>query len=417
MLETSTPNRWLLNRLEDYSGNAIRLDYTKEPNFAYLSTVTYANRVIKFAYDSSRADIQRRFYKNFLDFQINKLLTNISITVNGREIKQMHLDYAQSDGQAAKISLLKRVRVCANNEDEQVVDDYETEKNENGETKIGTGCMRPLVFDYEQTRRANQLDSWSSVIVGDLCGEKMSDSSSCDLKLLQLADMNGDGLTDLVAFGSDGLYVSLNEGVVLGRSYSDSSSSDKVSFAPAQKWTTDFSNTFFGWDSSKHVRYLVDLNADGLPDLMGIFDNGVYVSINANGYFRAIQKWSDLLGYVNGGYHVGTHPRWPVDVNNDGLPDLVFANSTVDSGGLWIAYNENGKRFADPIPTVKGEFRTDAGFGSTYPVMLIDMDGDGVKERVGFGANGFLAGRLFEPIVTATLSNSFGGSYWVMQDH
>jgi len=74
----------------------------------------------------------------------------------------------------------------------------------------------------------------------------------CELK--QMADMDGDGRQDVVAFGNDGLFVSLNKG-----SY----------FEKATKWTSEFSK-LTGWDPSRNSRQIVDVNNDGLPDVVCI---------------------------------------------------------------------------------------------------------------------------------------------------
>ena len=343
-----------------------------------MSTISYANRVVKFTYDSSsRSDVQRRFYKNLLDWEISKLLKTISITVNNGynsfiQLKRIELTYKQSG--VANISMLARLQICASSD--------------------SNSCLRPLLFEYDQTR-VNEFGS--TTLVGDLCGGG-NITNDCETRLLQAVDMNGDGLADLVAFGADGVYVTLNKG-----SNTDDDD-DTISFGTAQKWTTDFSNTT-GWDSNKHIRYVADLNADGLPDLFGIADNGVYVSLNANGYFKPIQKWSDNFGY-NQGYLVVVNPRWLSDVDNDGRPDLVVMNGG-PSGGIWIAYNVDATKLTDAKETVPGQFRTDNNRGhgrGKYPVMLVDLDGDGVKERVGFDNEGLLAGGL-DSNVKLTLAN------------
>lgn len=376
MSETSTATRWLLSRIEDYSGNAINFDFVKEPNYAYLSTVSYANRVVKFTYDSSRTDVQRRFYRNLLDYQVAQLLKTISITAsNGAnnlvELKRMELAFSQSG--VANISLLKSLQMCISS------------NNSNSKS-----CLRPLVFEYDQTR----VDQFGSTFVlGDLCGGA---TDGCETNLLQAADMNGDGLADLVAFGADGVYVTLNQG----------SFDDSISFGPAQKWTTDFSKTT-GWDSTKHLRYVADLNADGLPDLFGIADNGVYVSLNANGYFKSIQKWSDNFGY-NQGYRLTENSRWLTDIDNDGRPDLVVINAG-STGGIRIAFNLNATKLTDAKDTIVGEFDPSV---PRHPVTLIDLDGDGIKERTGFGPDGIWIGKLYSNVKMANLINPLSISYY-----
>ena len=80
-----------------------------------------------------------------------------------------------------------------------------------------------------------------------------------------------------------------------------------------------------GWrDSSTYPRHLVDMNGDGLPDVVGFAASGVYVALNEGGRFAGPTFWlSNQYGVNQGWQNDSTYPRHLVDMNGDGLPDVV----------------------------------------------------------------------------------------------
>lgn len=78
-----------------------------------------------------------------------------------------------------------------------------------------------------------------------------------------LGDVNGDGLTDIVAFGNDFVYISL------------ANDQRKFDF-PKQLYYEEF--TFNkGWKVFQHPRLLLDIDGDGKEDIVGIHDNYAYI--------------------------------------------------------------------------------------------------------------------------------------------
>jgi len=202
-----------------------------------------------------------------------------------------------------------------------------------------------------------------------------------------LVDVNGDGLPDIVGFGSGGVGIALNTG---------------AGFATVQDWSFDF-GTNQGWsDNTAYPRTLIDVNGDGLPDILGFGGDGVYVALNTgSSSFGAMTKWNagfgaaaGWSGTVSNGNPVrgliippssNPQPRMVIDVNGDGLPDIVG----IGSAGARVALN-TGTSFAPDQPWGGANFGLNAGYNNdnAFPRMLQDVNGDGLPDLVAFGAGG-----------------------------
>ena len=195
-----------------------------------------------------------------------------------------------------------------------------------------------------------------------------------DMHPREVADVNGDGLPDIVGFASNGVQVSLNNG---------------TSFLPAQLWVANYGYAAGGWlNSSEYPRQLVDVNDDGLPDVLGFAANGVIVSLNTGIAFSSPQVWTAYFGTKTGGWlDTNVHPRKVVDVNGDRLPDIVgFA-----SNGVQVSLN-NGTSFLPAQLWVANYGYAAGGWlnSSEYPRQLVDVNGDGLPDILGFAANGVI---------------------------
>ncbi|WP_253707510.1 FG-GAP-like repeat-containing protein [Bradyrhizobium sp. WD16] len=195
-----------------------------------------------------------------------------------------------------------------------------------------------------------------------------------------LADVNGDGLPDVVGFAATGVYVSLNTG---------------TSFGNPQLWTAYFAtatgagrhsggNATGYQDNNINPRMLADVNGDGLPDVVGFADSGVYVSLNTGTSFGAPQLWIAYFVTAAGYQDNNVNPRMLADVNGDGLPDVVGFAAT----GVYVSLN-TGTSFGTPQLWI-AQYVINAGWTdtNTYPRMLVDVNGDGLPDVVGFGGDG-----------------------------
>ena len=187
-----------------------------------------------------------------------------------------------------------------------------------------------------------------------------------------LADVTGDGTDDVVGFGTAGVWTSHNTG--------------GGSFGPLQKVIDNFAYEAGGWRVEKHPRFLADLTGDGRADVVGFGTHGVWVSLNnGDGTFGAVHKVIDNFAYEAGGWRVEKHPRFLADLTGDGRADVVGFGTH----GVWVSLN-NGDGTFGPLQMVVPNFAYEAGGWRVqkHPRLLADLNGDGRADIVGFGNDG-----------------------------
>jgi hypothetical protein len=188
-----------------------------------------------------------------------------------------------------------------------------------------------------------------------------------------MADVNGDGLADIVGFGHGGVYVSLATG--------------SGNFAPMKIGLAGTFNPVNGWTSDNlYPRQLADVNGDGSADIVGISTFGVYVALaNGDGSFAAPQVKLAAFNPANGWTSDNSFHREMADVNGDHMADIVgFGN-----GGVYVSLATGGGNFG-PMSIKLAAFNPVNGWSSQdqFPRELADVNGDGMADIVGFGNGG-----------------------------
>ena len=199
----------------------------------------------------------------------------------------------------------------------------------------------------------------------------------------ELADVNGDGMADIVGFGAGGVSVSLATG--------------NGHFAAPTDQIGNFGVAAGGWiDQNQYPRELADVNGDGMADIVGFGAGGVSVSLaTGNGHFAAPTDQIGNFGVAAGGWsNQDQYPRLLADVNGDGMADIVGFSA----GGVNVSLATGNGHFAAPT-FEQSAFGVVAGGWSSenqFPRNLGDVDGDGMADIVGFGANGVQVAHVLE---------------------
>jgi VCBS repeat protein/fibronectin type III domain protein len=200
-----------------------------------------------------------------------------------------------------------------------------------------------------------------------------------------LADVDGDGRKDIVAFGYDGVWTALATGG--GR------------FAPAQFVLADL-GILSGWSLPQHPRMMADLDRDGRADIVGFGDQGVWVARSLGATFEAPRFVIADFG-TDSGWSGVDHLRLVADLDGGGFPDVMgFGEDSV--------YRALGS--AEGFGFVRGGFRAfvrEQGFYSGLR-LVGDVNGDGRADLVVPGSGITVALSTDEPPPPAPLAPSGG---------
>jgi hypothetical protein len=189
----------------------------------------------------------------------------------------------------------------------------------------------------------------------------------------ELADVNGDGRADIVGFsGTDVMVATAKE--------------DGTFAAPRVGLSDNFTPEDGGWNSNdRNPRKLGDVNGDGLADIVGFSESAIHVSLGrGNGTFQKARVLSNQ-GFTpqSGGWTSNNAvPRELADVNGDGYADIIGFSSTDVKVAL-----SNGDGTFKQAATALNNFSPAQGWSSSdrFPRKLADINGDGRADLVGFG--------------------------------
>ena len=198
--------------------------------------------------------------------------------------------------------------------------------------------------------------------------------SSNDIYPREVADVNGDGMADIVGFGAAGVLVSLATG--------------DGHFAPSTFELPYFGPNAGGWSSDDtYPREVADVNGDGMADIVGFGDAGVWVSLaTGGGHFAPSTFELPFFSASTGGWSSDdTYPRELADVNGDGMADIVGFGAA----GVWVSLATGDGHFAPATFKLPFFGPNTGGWSSndTYPREVADVSGDGMADIVGFGSD------------------------------
>lgn len=152
------------------------------------------------------------------------------------------------------------------------------------------------------------------------------------------------------------------------------------SFLVPKVWVNDFGHQQ-GW-APEYPRALADVNADKSQDVVGFGIDGVWLSKSTGTKFEDPVFALKDFGFTSG-WRTDRHVRALGDISGDQMDDIVgFGNA-----GVFRALS-NGDGF-DPVKLVVNDFGYDQGWRNDKHVRLLaDINGDGRKDIVGYGAQG-----------------------------
>ncbi len=203
-----------------------------------------------------------------------------------------------------------------------------------------------------------------------------------------IADLNGDNLPEPLAVGDSAVISTLNNALTISDTIVDGSAAFMASA---------------GWRPSGNPVLATDLDGDRCADLVGIDARGAHLTPGlCNGRFDPYRLVTDA---PTPGLGDRAYPRRLADLDGDQRPDLVLFGAD----GVTVArYDSENGTFGDFIPWIdrfgfNRGWRDDIGLWDeectaatvkatlhygVHPRYLADVDGDGLRDVVGFGDAG-----------------------------
>jgi RHS repeat-associated protein len=184
----------------------------------------------------------------------------------------------------------------------------------------------------------------------------------------RIVDVNGDGLPDIIQGYTDSG----------GMAHYGAWINNGSGWATSTIWTPP--TIFIASGTTDVGTRLADVNGDGLPDIIQAYEDGggmshyaAYMNTGDGWATSTTSAWTSPVIFANNGVDTGARI---VDVNGDGLPDIIQANGST----TFAAYINNGagwnsnSAWDPPIPfTLNG---TDNG------ARIVDVNGDGLPDII-----------------------------------
>ncbi|HET7000794.1 MAG TPA: FG-GAP-like repeat-containing protein [Puia sp.] len=198
-------------------------------------------------------------------------------------------------------------------------------------------------------------------------------------KSIRLADVNGDGMADIIGRNADGVHVALSTG---------------LGFANEEVWSDEFSD-MKGWGAAEYhstIRW-ADVNGDRKADLIIRGPEGISVALSTgNGFEQSTlwtnyfsddssRPWKKVVGY-SGTLCAG-------DVNGDGLADIVVRGPE----GIYVSLSSSSSFIKPALWTSEFSDQAtiawkEAKYSSTF--QLADVNGDGRADLIVRGPRGIM---------------------------
>jgi RHS repeat-associated protein len=344
--------QWALTRVLDLFGNSYSVTYTNdaENGWLYPSSIDYTygpglttHRTIQLEYEGRQDAEAGHAQRNYTAMW--RRLKSISVKAGcassscaeGSLVRSYRLDYMCGTGMKCSGSETGRSRLIA-----------VTELGSDG-----TSTLPPLTFGWAQpsaSEARNMVPPTKFLFYDSSMSVYVFDAG------VNFADLNGDGLLDVIQGNcvttisqgvADAYDMSRNRCDVLrspraGAFINDGTSWKEATAASPEAYAFQPPVYFRGFDNIYKISYdrgvrIMDLNGDGLPDLVqGFYDGSVlsrHAWLNNGGHCNGIGcAWTPADQYAPPVYfaaydfagHVWDHGVRIADLDGDGLPDLLF---------------------------------------------------------------------------------------------
>lgn len=397
---------WLLEKSTDTNGNAITFSYTTFPNSdnqKYLKEIRYgpgggpwtAYYFVSFTYED-RPDWRKDYRSGFL-IKTAMRLARIDVGIEGSTPPDLTVGDFNQNG--TPDALIRRYALTYDDNHPYLSFLYQVTQY----GADGTNYLPPITFSYATFDPSPIVSATGSII-----GSVNEPPYVMDNPSLELVDLNGDGLPDILRTESGGVHTGyVNRGV------QETGGSPELTWDDGQE---------VGWEGTPFVQqglaesevHLADMNGDGISDFVYThpFENIVYYYQNRKSLMWGPQQYMSLQNISPPAPF--TNPDVEVsDLDFDKRIDVI--KSTEYGYSTW--FNLGNGVYSDEVITQEASHNGYPILFSDYRVHLADMNGDRMNDvvkitglEVTYCAN---AGHgRFEPAVEIPLSD-----WWLDDEH
>lgn len=282
---------WMLEKIEDTNGNNIKFSYLQDSAQIYPKEISYTNhntedgnyKVLFQPFASGQLTPRATpsvSYASGFKVETKYRLQNIQLLINNISTTQPQKDYALSYAAQTATDFTQNLLSVT----------------ERGWTSGAWEALPPTEFQYDTS-------SFGLVRDTNISAYSMPNTGALDsLKLL--ADINNDGLTDIIRTDTSSPMVLIHNGM---NGWVEQSK-------PNENWKIPYD-----WRDQDGVE--ADINNDGYLDLIKAGSNReVWINNKINGWERDfdLSKWEVPQGWDG-------PEKIVADINNDGLVDLILA--------------------------------------------------------------------------------------------
>ncbi|MBI2143987.1 hypothetical protein HYU17_02445 [Candidatus Woesearchaeota archaeon] len=402
--------KWSVDREEDTYGNTISYTYNENPfsgdhGTAYPDSINYNNeqaRKIEFAYEQSPRPDLRAVYEQGNLLNETRRLASINISVNGKTVRKYGFAYKSLNPENTLTALAKITLFGADGISELHNAQFDYYNTTHGFAN-STSLQIPEIFASYQTGdegdrladvnndgftdiiKSNQATGEKTVWINNKTSGWNNESSKWNFPLfivdterddngIRLADLNMDGLVDIIQ--------SINDG---GSTIKSAYLNNGTGWVSASAWNSPLifitGGAGAGNANDEGVRF-AELNGDGLIDMIQSKKldanpptKNVYLN-NGSGWNKT-GNWEPPAVFINLSYRDGG--LRVLDLNADGLDDLMEAHNT--SGTVTLnAWLNTGTGWTDASSIWKPPIVfTNAQIPDTG-VRFADANGDGLQD-------------------------------------
>jgi hypothetical protein len=189
--------------------------------------------------------------------------------------------------------------------------------------------------------------------------------------LRRMADVDGDGKADVVAY-----HLTLDGSIQVGLS------NGVNGFEPAQEWFNDWVGVLGLSHQSDHEFAMADVNGDGMDDAIGFGDDNTYVALSVGNCFEPASIWQSSMDYT-AGWRRSRHIRTAADVDGDGCADIIGFGAN----DVLVGLSDCEGSFSQLTPWHTHFAYSDGWDVKTHPRFVADADGDSLADIIAIGTS------------------------------